>query len=218
MQINSRGDFESPLESIVHNMYFETGRLYHIYNQGNNKIKIFYSKRNYLFFKEKIREYIVPYSDLLAYARLPNHFHLLIHLNLTEITHGVTSSHTVSKSRSFNDSIGIMLRSYTRAINKEQKRSGSLFREGTKAVCLNKPEGISPSWYTRSGVTEINIQRQEFQYPQICFDYIHFNPVKHNLVKVPEKWGFSSFFEYTKDVESMLINKKKAIELGFLLE
>ncbi len=73
-------------------MYFEKERLYHIYNQGNNKIKIFYYRWNYVFFKEKIREYILPYADVLAWALLPNHFHLLVYVNEVEMTHRVTST------------------------------------------------------------------------------------------------------------------------------
>lgn len=128
------------------------------------------------------------------------------------------SSHPVSKTRSLNDSIAIMLRSYTRAINKEEERSGSLFREETKAVCLNKTEGLSPSWYTISGITTINIRRPEHQYPQVCFDYIHYNPVKHNLVKSPGLWEFSSFTEYSSAKEKSLINREKAFELGLAFD
>ncbi len=199
-------------------MYFEKDRLYHIYNQGNNKIKIFYHQWNYIFFKEKIRVYILPYADILAWALLPNHFHLLVYLKEVEITHRVTPSHPVSKTRTLNDSIAIMLRSYTRAINKETKRSGSLFREGTKSVCLNKTEGMSPSWYTISGITTINIQRPELQYPQVCFDYIHYNPVKHKLVKSPGLWEFSSFAEYSRDTKKTLVNKEKTFELGLAFD
>ena len=34
-------------------MYFEKDTLYHIYNQGNNKQKIFFNRENYLFFLKK---------------------------------------------------------------------------------------------------------------------------------------------------------------------
>jgi len=54
-------------------------------------------------------------------------------------TDGVTQSHPVSSCRevSFNENIGIMLRSYTRAVNKQEQRVGALFREETKAECIN---------------------------------------------------------------------------------
>lgn len=37
----------------------------------------------------------------------------------------------------FNPNIDIMLRSYTQAINLQEKRTGALFREETKANCLS---------------------------------------------------------------------------------
>ncbi len=41
-------------------MYFESGGIYHIYNQGNNRQVIFYNRKNYLFFLRKIRTHILP--------------------------------------------------------------------------------------------------------------------------------------------------------------
>ncbi len=74
-------------------MIFEKGHLYHIYNQGNNKQKIFLNRENYLFFLKKINTYILPYADVLAWCLMPNHFHLMV---LVKNTHGVTPSHPVS--------------------------------------------------------------------------------------------------------------------------
>jgi len=42
---------------------------------------------------------------------------------------------TPNKTRSFQQYIGLMLASYTRAINKRNNWSGSLFRKQTKAIC-----------------------------------------------------------------------------------
>lgn len=56
-------------------MHFETGYLYHIYNQGNNKQKIFFNRENYLFFLKKIGEHVKPYCDVLARcSTLSNNF------------------------------------------------------------------------------------------------------------------------------------------------
>ena len=42
-------------------------------------------------------------------------------------------------------------------------------------------------------------------YPQVCFDYIHQNPVKAKLVIKPEKWLFSSCKQYMdKDVNAII--------------
>lgn len=54
-------------------MLLEKDFIYHIYNQGNNHRKIFFSQENYLFFLEKIKTYITPYADILAWCLMPNH-------------------------------------------------------------------------------------------------------------------------------------------------
>ena len=49
-------------------MNFQVGHIYHIYNQGNNRQRIFFDERNYIFFKEKIRGCILPFADILAWC------------------------------------------------------------------------------------------------------------------------------------------------------
>ena len=73
-------------------MQFETGHIFHIYNQGNNRQKIFFNRENYLFFLRKIKIYILPYADILAWCLMPNHFHFMVLVN--EITVGVAPSDT----------------------------------------------------------------------------------------------------------------------------
>lgn len=197
-------------------MQFEQGHIYHIYNQGNNRQRIFFERENYLFFLKKMREYLLPYCDIIAYCLMPNHFHWMVLVKEVTVPHGMTSSHHVRKKRILNDSIAILLRSYTRAINKQQNRSGNLFREATKAECLTKPEGITPSFYLTQFGTMINIHQTELEYPQICFDYIHQNPVKAHLVKNISDWEFSSYCDYAGLRNGTLINKNSAIESNIL--
>jgi putative transposase len=113
-------------------------------------------------------------------------------------------------SRSFNDSIGIMLRSYTNAINKQQKRTGKLFREKTKAECINCPKGLAPSFITANGTTYFTEEITERKYPQVCFNYIHQNPFKAGITKNAEGWEFSSAKDYAGLRHGSLINKDAA--------
>ena len=93
-------------------------------------------------------------------------------------------------------SIAVMLRSYTRAINIQENRTGSLFKPHTKAQCLTKIEGATPAYLNTNYGTLISMQTPENEYPQVCFNYIHQNPVKANLVAKPEDWEFSSYRDY----------------------
>jgi putative transposase len=113
---------------------------------------------------------------------------------------------------SINDSIGILLRSYTRAINKQENFSGSLFRNDTKAKCINCHEGISPNFYETMYGVKINIEDSTQEYPQVCFEYIHMNPVDAGLVSKMEDWEFSSAKEYAGLSKKPLVCKERARE------
>nr|MDA3817336.1 hypothetical protein [Prolixibacteraceae bacterium] len=114
------------------------------------------------------------------------------------------------RTRSFNDSIGIMLRSYTRAFNKEHKRTGKLIKEGTKTECVNCPQGVSPSYYLQDGVTTINNYPDDWEYPGTCFHYIHQNSVYAGLVKNAADWEFSSAKDYAGLRKGRLVNREIA--------
>jgi len=156
---------------------------------------------------------------------MPNHFHLLVHVNAIEVNERLVARaqsgcdfesppDSCSRRMSFNKSIGIMLASYTRAINKQKGWSGSLFRKETKAICLTQPNGISPAWFTDFGVTRINSTNHLKEYPNVCFNYILNNPVKAGLVKRPEEWEYSSCREITGNDNNILINITRIKEYG----
>ncbi|WP_434222163.1 transposase [Limnospira platensis CENA597] len=63
--------------------------------------------------------------------------------------------------------------SYVKAINKQYDRVGGLFQGRFQAIAVDNDEYL------------FHLTR-----------YIHFNPVKANLVKKPEDWEFSSYPEY----------------------
>jgi putative transposase len=227
-------------------MEFESGHLYHIYNRGNNSQKIFFTHANYLFFLNKIKTNILPYADILAWCLMPSHFHLMIHIKeATELVtsghllskfRGSSTEQETEKSQQFrrssteqvtenspqlryqklNVSIGNMLSSYTRAIQIQENRTGSLFQHRTKARCLTRMEGISPAWFQTAFGVLINVDDPEKTYPQICFNYIHQNPVNDGLVKVPEDWEFSSAREYTGLRNGKMINKERTSEFGLI--
>ena len=199
-------------------MLIEKGHIYHIYNQGNNRQKIFFNRENYFFFLGKMKEYILPYTDIMAWCLMPNHFHWMVYVRETDIfrSRGATQSRTptISDNISFNKSIGILLASYTRAINNQENITGSLFREKTKAECLTAFNGITPSFYNTEFGTIMNIPDPEKEYPQICFNYIHNNPVKAGLVKSAEDWEFSSCQDICGMRNGKLINRERINEFG----
>ena len=172
-------------------MILEKNKLFHIYNQGNNREKIFYDERNYDYFLFKLKRYVHPYADILAWCLMPNHFHLMVYVRETEIYILNDEISKKQKIRSLNESIGILLRTYTRAINKQENRTGSLFTQNTKAKVVT-------DW------------RSNMNYGEICFNYIHKNPLSSNLVKSLENWPYSSYYEYTGKIANPICN----VDLG----
>lgn len=194
-------------------MKFEKGYIYHIYNQGNNERKIFYNKDNYLYFLKKLKLFILPFADILAWCLMPTSFHIMVLVNELELPVPKDSSDDLKssdelKKRSFTDSIAIMLRSYTRGVNKQQKISGSLFRTHTKVECLNCSNSTMPSFIKELGITSINIIKPEKDYPKICFDFIHQIPVKAGFVKKTTNWEFSSAKDYAALRNGKIANKE----------
>ena len=147
---------------------------------------------------------------------MPNHFHLMVLVNGGK-TEGFAQSEALgggqSKAlggggeQSLNHSIGILLRSYTNAINKRFNRSGSLFRKNTKAECINCHNGITPSFYKTEFGTQMHVSNSQKTYLQACFNYIHQNLVKAGLVDKPENWEFSSAIDYADLRGGTLVNK-----------
>jgi len=206
-------------------MDFTKGELYHVYNRGNNRDKVFYSHRNYLFFLEKINAYVLPYADVLAWCLMPNHFHLMVYINEVElmpsnalnqanVSDPLTSSERVAvRTRTLNQSIGIMLRSYTNAIHKQEGRTGALFQEETKAIMLSDDISYIPSYFPSAFGTIITAyQDDDMSYAERCFHYIHQNPVSSHMVKTAEDWEFSSYRDYAGLRNGKLINKERGME------
>jgi len=172
-------------------MKIQSGGLYHIYNRGNNRQRIFYSAYNYVYFTQKISEYISSCSDLLAYCLMPNHFHFLIHANDTSVKE---LEKRVIQLNKFSESLRIMLSSYSRSINKQEHRTGSLFRQNTRTKALM-------DW------------SKNYNYSEVCFNYIHLNPIASGLVSSLFDWPYSSFFEYTGKKSKGICNTVLAREI-----
>ena len=153
---------------------------YHIYNRGNNKQRIFLNRENYLFFLRKVRTHFLNHVDVLAYCLMPNHFHFL-----------VFTKHNFD-STGFSNDLKIMLRSYTRAINIQEIRTGSLFQQNTKIKNLETDDSTDYSF--------------------ICFHYIHQNPVRGGLADNMEDYEMSSFQDYAGFRNGTICNKELAKE------
>ncbi len=126
------------------------GAIYHVTARGNERGKIFFSKRDY----EKFKEYIASAKDkygfiLHAYVLMTNHYHLIIETpekNLSKVMHYINSSYTT----------------YT---NIKRKRSGHLFQGRYKAILIDKDNYLLElSRYIHLNPVRVNMAQKPEEY------------------------------------------------------
>ena len=175
-------------------MHFQLNEVYHIYNRGNNKQKIFFSEENYLFFIRKLENQLVPYCDVLCWCLMPNHFHLIVNAN--ENSCNIKSAFGGKSINELSYRIGILISSYSQAINKQNKTTGSLFQQKTKAKLISEEKR------DKTGNYLINTMH-----------YCHQNPWRAKLVSKMEDWPHSSFPDYAGIREKTFCNKQLLMNL-----
>ncbi|HUR31161.1 MAG TPA: hypothetical protein VMZ69_06990 [Saprospiraceae bacterium] len=169
-------------------------QIYHIYNRGNNKQVIFFEEDNYKYFLNKVRKYLAPYCEILAYSLMPNHFHFLIYANeKTNIPYRRTNrlprqrKKPIVKMSLFSWGLKQLLSTYARGINKRFNRTGSLFQQNTK-----------------SKMTSSESFNQD--YSLWCFIYIHNNPKVAGLIDSPDKYEYTSYGDYLENKTDSICN------------
>lgn len=71
---------------------------YHIYNHANGIENIFCEDKNYSFFLSKVKLYIEPTAEIIAWCLMPNHFHLVVKIRSEE---EIIKNYSSSTSLSF---------------------------------------------------------------------------------------------------------------------
>ena len=111
-----------------------------------------------------------PFS-LEAWVLLPDHLHAI-----WTLPDGDTD---------YSKRWGLIKAKFTKAISQESVRSALL----TGSRIRHRESTI---WQRRFWEHQIRDERDL----QVHLDYIHFNPVKHDLAKSPRDWPYSSFREF----------------------
>lgn len=101
------------------------GAWYHVMNRGRRKETIFFDESDYKIFVEVLKEAVEMFGiEVHAFALIPNHYHILIHTPLGNL------------SRAMRHINGV----YTQKINFKYKIDGSLFRGRFKSILINEDE------------------------------------------------------------------------------
>jgi REP element-mobilizing transposase RayT len=153
---------------------FEYGKVYHVYNRGNNSENIFENQQNYDLFFRLMKKYLLPVADIFAYCMLKNHFHLLIRIKEKE--------EILKKSMQDKPHLGFshLFNAYTKTINMSLNRKGSLFQEHLKRIPVTDDD----------------------YFIQLVV-YIHLNPVKHGFTN-ELNYPYSSYNTMLSDKPTLL--------------
>jgi 2-amino-4-hydroxy-6-hydroxymethyldihydropteridine diphosphokinase len=146
-----------------------------------------------------MKKQISPFGSIISWCLMPNHFHLLVFVLHDEVKvesdNLIEPNNKTIKTQTLNQSIGVLLSSYTRAIQKQEKITGSLFQKRTKARLIFDEIKIEPAYWNSAFGTLINIPEGK-SYLHTCIEYVHQNPVYSGLVKNSGEWEFSSFRDF----------------------
>jgi putative transposase len=145
--------------------------IYHVYNRGTGKMKIFRDEEDYLFFIHRLNQNLglTPIAtknraytlkplpkgafSVFSYCFMPNHFHILLQQN-TDLSIAVL--------------IGKVCTSYSKYFNKKYGRVGTLFQDQFKAVRVSSNRQL-----------------------QTVAAYIYENPVRAKIVQNPADYPYS---------------------------
>ncbi|MEO8109046.1 MAG: hypothetical protein ABI594_03390 [Ginsengibacter sp.] len=151
---------------------------YHLFNRAIGKEKLFLSEDNYVYFLSKMKQHLLPVTDVFAYSLLPNHFHLLVRIKPSE---ELMMFYEKKKGRPFNEKKNNLpdfvmeqfsnwLNGYTKAFNIMYNRKGGLFIDYLKRTEAKEHADITSFLF-----------------------YIHKNAVHHGLTKKIGEWKYDSY-------------------------
>jgi REP element-mobilizing transposase RayT len=167
----------------------EPGKTYHLFNRGNNREHLFYRQENYPYFLKKYEFYLSPYVDTLAYCLMSNHFHLLVRIkavidfpSLKDLENLKSRKLTnLDPEKIVSEQFRLFFMAYSKAINKQQRREGSLFRK----------------YFRRKPVLD-----NGHLLNAVC--YIHRNPVHHGFTDIFTDYRWTSYAAILSDEPSVV--------------
>ncbi|NJO90290.1 MAG: hypothetical protein HC831_16100 [Chloroflexia bacterium] len=180
----------------------EADNFFHIYNRGNDGIKIFYNEENYNYFLWKFDEYMSQFVSVYSYCLLINHFHFLVKVknekeiiqvvkeqkNFTRIINKTTEEKEDIVAAIMSEQFRRFFMAYGKAINNQTGRHGSLFTKRFRRIVI----------------------KDESYLKRVVF-YIHNNPVHHGICPDLENYRWSTYRKIISSKKSKLM-KEEVIE------
>lgn len=143
------------------------GKVYHLYNRGNNREDLFRDEADYRKFLRLYIEHIHGVADTFAYCLMRNHFHIMIKVRSEPRAAAMADEFRMTDA---NQSFSNFFNAYAKTFNNRHRRTGRLFEERFRRI-----EVDSETYFRQLAV------------------YIHRNPQRHGFVPDFRSWEWSSY-------------------------
>jgi len=145
----------------------EPGKVYHLYNRGNNREDLFRDKADYRTFLALYFKHVHSVVDTFAFCLMRNHFHLLMSVrDAARFPEDVDSFGQIDATQAFSN----LFNAYAKMFNGRHQRTGRLFEERFKRILVDSDN-----------------------YSSQLVVYIHRNPQRHGFVLDFRTWEWSSY-------------------------
>ena len=108
------------------------GACYHVMNRGNQRARVFHSRKHYTLFLEKLAHFCEPFDVTVhSYCCMPNHFHLLLttrEANLSRFMQSFLTSFTLSLNRMRSTTGHVFLGRFKAELLKRRNRNAEARR------------------------------------------------------------------------------------------
>lgn len=165
------------------NTALQPGQIFHIYNHAVGKENLFECDADYIYFLNKMKEYLLPVSDIISYCLMPNHYHLILRFKETEIIKNIynnriknkftieqsTEQNEIFLSKQLSQVASNFFNTYAKHYNFVKDRTGTLFKRT----------------FRRKEIDDLD-------YLKTLICYIHQNPVASGFAQHLSEWKYSS--------------------------
>ncbi|MDD3284451.1 MAG: hypothetical protein PHZ07_02555 [Patescibacteria group bacterium] len=171
-----------------------SNNIYHVYNRGTEKRRIFYNQRDYNYFLSRMFFYKDQFKvKILSYAILPNHFHFLLEEPTSDVVNVRRCSYKPNTNQyhgsKISKFISILLNSYTKYFNNRREHSGRIFQGPFKSKLISSDT-----------------------YLQTVFVYVNLNPIKHGVVNNINDWLYTSHHYFSDKFNSGIVDSNDFID------
>ena len=165
------------------------GQYYHLYNYSNGFENLFNESKNYVFFLNKLLEYIDPVCRVFSFSLMPDHYRIVLQVRSEEELwqyfgkpedpgeKGVLFYSDNFLEKKVSKSFSNMFNSYAQSYNKWNLRLGSLFMQNMRKEIIRSEDEFRAMIYST-----------------------HVSPIELGLVKRVEDWPYSSYHSLISDM------------------